>query len=538
MLIESLEPRQMLAGTSVDSSGVLQITGTNGVEKVKITQSTFQGFPTVDIDYNGTLERHYLSAVTANKIYFNALGGDDYCRNDVPTLRLEAWGGEGTDTFLGDAGNDLLVGGNGNDKIYGFGGNDTLRGDLDAASGIDTIDGGDGDDSIWGGPMSDYLYGGKGNDRLYGEDGNDTIYGSDGDDRIWGGSGHDAIYGEVGKDVLYGEAGRDRLDGGVYDDTIFGGDDLDHLYGGLGADILDGQAGNDAVYGGPQFDRMYGGDGDDFMDGEEDGASYYGGKGNDVQADKLVINGISKSDIFQTGSTSCWYLATLGAFADRTSSAAANYITYLSNGNYQVRVYSKATAAWTNQIIAFEGGVSSHGGDAQIQATADTTLDTSPCEGESWATIMHRGMLASYSIDYTSATSVANANFGYGSGAGGVALDAFWLLGVTTGTFESPVKSTTKADTSFISRMRTLLMRTSPAQPMLVSCFGSHPKMINAHNYQIVAISTTGTVTMRNPWGRDGGTIEGANDGLVTLTALEFTSIMKDVTYTTSVVSA
>jgi hypothetical protein len=45
-------------------------------------------------------------------------------------------------------------------------------------------------------------------------------------------------------------------------------------------------------------------------------------------------------------------------------------------------------------------------------------------------------------------------------------------------------------------------------------------------------------VTLRNPWGRDGGrTIENADDGIVTLTALEFTTLMSQITYTTAIMS-
>jgi Ca2+-binding RTX toxin-like protein len=540
MLVESLESRELLTGSLIDSSGVLQLTGTEQAERIIVKQGSYAGRPTVDVTYNGAVERWYLSDVTANKIYYNGLGGDDYCRNDVSTLRLEAWGGSGKDSLIGDEMNDFLVGGAGDDWIYGFGGNDSLRGDLDGTSGRDNIDGGNGDDSIYGGPLNDKMVGGAGNDRLYGEDGNDRIYGDAGDDRIWGGNGIDNIWGDnengaAGIDQIYGEGGDDVLRGGDLADSIFGGNDSDRLEGGNGDDILDGQAGNDIIYGGSQYDMMYGGDGDDFLDGQGEDGWYHGGKGNDMVASQLVINGAKSSDIRQAGSTSCWYLATLGAFADRAATTA-NYISYVGLGTYSVRVYSRAQKTWTEQPVVFQGA--SHAGDAQVISNGATNLDVATCEGETWATIMHRGMLQFYGIDYTKANAVTNANFGYGAGVGGYSLDAFWLLGVTTGKSESPVQSTTKADTAFISRMRSLLMRTNPGQPMLAASFGRHPKMISAHCYQITAIGTDGTVTLRNPWGRDGGrTIENADDGIVTLTALEFTTLMSQITYTTAIMS-
>lgn len=541
MLVESLEQRELLTGSLIDSSGVLQLTGTEQAERITVKQGSYAGRPTVDVTYNGAVERWYLSDVTSKKIYYNGLGGDDYCRNDISTLRLEAWGGSGKDSLIGDEMNDFLVGGAGDDWIYGFGGNDSLRGDLDGTSGLDNIDGGNGDDSIYGGPLNDKIVGGAGNDRLYGEDGNDRIYGDAGDDRIWGGNGIDNIWGDndngaAGSDTIYGEGGDDILRGGDLADSIFGGNDFDRLEGGNGNDILDGQAGNDVIFGGAQYDQMYGGDGDDFLDGQDDDGWYHGGKDIDMAANQLVINGASSADIRQVGSTSCWYLATLGAFVDRASAATlTNYVSYIGWGEYSVRIYNRAQKAWTAQAVVFSGAT--HSGDAQVRANGDVSLDAAACEGETWATIIHRGMLKSYGIEYTKASAVTNADFGYGAGRGGFALDAFWMLGVTTGKSESPVRSTTKADTAFISRMRTLLMRTSPAQPMLVSCFGRHPKMINAHCYQIMSIGTDGKVTLRNPWGSDGGTIEGADDGIVSLTALEFTSLMSDVTYTTAIMS-
>jgi hypothetical protein len=52
----------------------------------------------------------------------------------------------------------------------------------------------------------------------------------------------------------------------------------------------------------------------------------------------------------------------------------------------------------------------------------------------------------------------------------------------------------------------------------------STPKLIGSHCYEVVSVNVhSGLITVRNPWGVDGGTSSGdPNDGLVTVTWSQF----------------
>jgi VCBS repeat-containing protein len=96
-------------------------------------------------------------------------------------------GGNGGETFTGDAGTDL---------IFGQGGNDTINGQV-------------GDDLLCGGGGNDILSGGDGNDTMSGGDGNDILSGGAGDDGMSGGGGNDRLTGGPGADRFSGGAGND-----------------------------------------------------------------------------------------------------------------------------------------------------------------------------------------------------------------------------------------------------------------------------------------------------------------------------------------
>jgi VCBS repeat-containing protein len=104
------------------------------------------------------------------------------------TVQVKVWaGGNGGETFTGDAGTDL---------IFGQGGNDTINGQV-------------GDDLLCGGGGNDILSGGDGNDTMSGGDGNDILSGGAGDDGMSGGGGNDRLTGGPGADRFSGGAGND-----------------------------------------------------------------------------------------------------------------------------------------------------------------------------------------------------------------------------------------------------------------------------------------------------------------------------------------
>ncbi|MEX0310467.1 MAG: S8 family serine peptidase [Tateyamaria sp.] len=170
-----------------------------------------------------------------------------------------AVGGDGRDTFIGNAKSNVLMGMRGDDTLSGGGNTD----DLSGGAGDDTLNGDAGDDTLLGEKGADTLNGGSGADTLFGGNGADVLNGDDGDDELVGGAGADVMRGGNGNDLMQGEDGADTMFGEAGDDTIEGGAGSDYLDGGTEADTLLGGAGNDTLIGGDGDDVLNGGAGID-----------------------------------------------------------------------------------------------------------------------------------------------------------------------------------------------------------------------------------------------------------------------------------
>jgi subtilisin-like proprotein convertase family protein len=124
----------------------------------------------------------------------------------------------------------------------------SFRGNGPQITGIENVVGGDGNDSFTGDAGENRLWGWRGDDKLYGDLGKDTLFGGEDDDKLWGGSG---------RDTLHGNSGDDRLDGGADNDRLFGSTGRDTLFGGAGRDQLDGGSAADSMAGGDGSDLYW-----------------------------------------------------------------------------------------------------------------------------------------------------------------------------------------------------------------------------------------------------------------------------------------
>jgi len=519
--VSALESRQLLSATTpqiyIAESGALVVIGTDGNDTCTITDTTVSGVPHIRVTMNRRSTNFAKADVTSNEVFFLGRYGGDFLQMTASDVKLLAAGEAGNDTIYGGEQGDVLIGGPGDDTLKGNGGGDVIYGDsmtFDSA-----------DDVISPEQGKDILYGGNGDDILSGGALNDTIYGNANSDTIYGGSGEDLLDGSDGEDFLWAGWGNDRL---------FGGADIDELYG---------EDGHDALYGGAAYDQLYGNDGDDFLDGQADDGYYSGGEGLDTAANQPVIGGVGFADIDQNRSQSCWFLASLGAMtnlgATNNGANISSYLSYKGEGVYNVRLYNFKKKVWTTQAVTFEGGRSTHDGDSKVMNRGNVNANNDACEGEFWATVIHRGMLKYYKADYTTLSGVTRANFGFGAGRGGSPKVGLQLLGNTTATEEF---STTQKpfNAAFLTRMRTLLNRTNPIQPIIVGSRATTPstKVVPAHAYQILSIDTSGNVVLRNPWNTDGGSGgDGIDDGRVTVTAAEFAANFDQVAYTSSPVA-
>ncbi|HKB05970.1 MAG TPA: hypothetical protein VKD90_27495 [Gemmataceae bacterium] len=410
LTLTRLEPRDVPAFSSIDTTGTLVVAGTDAADEITVSEFIDQGVPWVRVDLGADTESHLLSDVRRRKVQIFGFGGDDVLTNDHP--RLRAW-----------------------------------------------IDAGDGADTLTGDNLSDSLYGG------------------------------------AGDDVIRGWAGGDLLDGG---------------------------AGNDILYAGPGYDRLFGRTGDDFLDMGTGGGYLHGGPGLDTSATRWAIAGGTRNDIFQMESNTSWFLASLGA-GTRTWNYARDFIRYTGEGTYSVFLYDQAAGDWKAETVEFNGFV--HAGDAAVVSYGNTAANAPGVEGEYWVTLMQRAMHAHFGINYLDPDAVWNADYGYGAGSGGWAVDGFVLLGL--GAQDIPV-------TDFVTLRRAMALGLPVVAETVPGPEQTSGKLVGVHNaYEVVRVSFDGTVLLRNPWGVDGcqdGTTMGADDGYIALTWTEFVANFEFVT--------
>jgi Ca2+-binding RTX toxin-like protein len=361
--------------------------------------------------------------------------------NGVQTASHFAWNVTGRIYFHGYGGNDYFnnYAGGWAVSAYGYGGNDTLIGDAQG-------------DYLEGGAGNDYLYGYGGDDVLVGQDGNDVLYGMDGNDTVigcWYGYG--------------GESGGadDRLYGGAGNDGLYGGDGNDKMFGEAGSDYLKGDAG------------------DDFLDAGSAGETVDGGDGYDFNAYVTAVNGARYSDIVQGSSNTCWILASMGSMANRGIDLSQR-ITYLGYGQYRVDLYNLIDTAhpqygWRYQpeYVTFDGsGRASDPGRPPNQ------------EGESWVTILHRGIIQ--------AVSRWDPSQNLDSPHGGGATDA---LAVLTGTYGTAVSPSSYANADALGA------QVSAGRFVVAHTPGSGTSTLVANHAYTVLAASGGYVWLWNPWG-------------------------------------
>ncbi len=284
----------------------------------------------------------YFAGVTVNLATGIGTGGE--ANGDTITDIENLLGGNGNDTFFGNAIGNVLNGGAGDDSLNGGGGKDTLIGGL----GSDTLTG-DGDDVIdyedAGGrvvvnldygsaaiyepedmaPQSDTIsgisdiVGSYFNDSLIGNSANNRINpnlsreAQGASDYVDGGLGTDTLVvdysiGDMppdwgadsnqvsGVEILRAgftftvarEYNGNRFDYILADNVeqldFTGGRQQDTIAGFDGEDILRGGGGNDSIEGGSGNDFIEGNDGDDYLEAGEGFDTMYGGNGNDELA--------------------------------------------------------------------------------------------------------------------------------------------------------------------------------------------------------------------------------------------------------------
>jgi hypothetical protein len=286
--------------------------------------------------------------------------------------------------------------------------------------------------------------------------------------------------------TIYGGDGNDVIVGTKAADSIFAGWGNDRVWGMEGNDSMSGEWGNDILFGNAGYDYLYGNDGNDFLDdGNRSGQEYAdGGWGMDWNADVVAVNGTRMEDVRQTGSPTCGFLSVLQGFA-RTGTNYTQWIRYAGNTSdgtpqYDVAFWTGSTWRWVR--VNFDGNTT--GNDPLAMA-----------EGESWVILMNRAWTQYYGNNgQTWPHDAIKALSGR----------AVWYqYGVNDSNFNQI--------TTALAQNKYVGMATH-ARPSTASLVGTHA-------YTVVQTWNGGNgnlwVLVRNPWGIDGGTLDGANDGLV-----------------------
>jgi hypothetical protein len=174
MSLQALERRMLLSAT-IDSQGVVSVTGTDGPDTIQLSivpATTSSATPQVTIQVNSELTQFPSPSVT--EVIVHGLGGPDSIKVNQSaatwSIPLDIRGGQGKDTIVGGSGNDTLVGGLGADVIDGGTGNDLIRG-------------------------------GAGNDQIFASGGYDTVYAGIGNNKISSSTGTHVMPG-VGYNVI------------------------------------------------------------------------------------------------------------------------------------------------------------------------------------------------------------------------------------------------------------------------------------------------------------------------------------------------
>lgn len=345
-----------------------------------------------------------------------------------------------------------------------------------------TVQGGLGNDTIFGSNFRDLITTGDGaRNSVWGLDGNDQIHGGSGRDVCFGGRGNDEIRGFGNADELYGEWG---------DDTLHGGDGRDYLQGGAGdADFADALFGIDVTRGVENSTR--------------------GGA-------RLVVGGALETDVRQNSRPYCVFYSHLSGMARILSARGRNLATEriefvgrdaAGNFRYQVSLFTSSGAPVTHIVT--------HNGPAPGDATA--------VDGEAWVTIFEKAFLAQIHAEDPT----------------GSLWRRYWdhqtVMTMLTGGCEqvhmidhfSATFGATLGDEHFFNIARAIrdgkLVTASTWNTPLRGV--STLLVFREHNYTVTGVNEADrTLTLRNPWGRDGGgrPSDDPNDGVIVISWADF----------------
>lgn len=524
MHFDPLESRRLMTASLLN--GTLTVDGGNRMNNIAVSQSG----TTLTVKDNGAIS--IFSTIGVKKIWVKGKDYNDTLSASGVTINTEIDGAGGNDRITTGFGNDTVYGGAGNDSIvtgpqtqrlfHGIGiiydDNDSISGDV----GNDTVTAGMGNDTVYGGIGDDLINADAGNDWVYAQDGNDVVRGGVGNDNLFGNGGNDALYGGAGNDGLYGGDGNDLL-------VSIGGGQSDYNLGEAGSDsfwtdsesteIIADISAAEAVAG--HVHRVAG-----FMpttvfnndrtitseivsrdlDGQslQDPAlcSVWGGMPTYQRFASNPLFGTAgpkMTDIHQGGLGDCYYLATLSAIAKTNPDKIRQSVVDLGDGTFGVQFFRNNTPTFVRvdaDLPVLNGGM---------------CYDSIPSDnGSMWAPVIEKAYAFMRRMDGR-----------YASLEAGFAGEAFGSLGVSSGWF---MRTPFQNGSDFLNQIQGELNQgkavTLCTPPGVVgnNWVGSHCYTVD---HVVYSNGVATDIVLRNPWGtdREGPSLDGNNDGLVTICA-------------------
>ncbi|WP_315852267.1 C2 family cysteine protease [Lignipirellula cremea] len=521
----------VIRADSFSTSAEIRQVGSNLVLKEGSKSWSFAASKVNTLHFSGGASNDKVINYTSKNFTAYGYGGNDYFSSR----------GSGADYFVGGDGNDSLYGNDGNDKLYGGAGNDLLSG----GAGNDLVSGNDGNDEVYGGLGNDILYGGlgndmlsgnEGNDKLYGDAGNDTMYGGDGDDYLWGQDGDDLLLGGNGNDQLMGGYGNDQLNGGAGADKMWGeyGNDVliaidngttDYVEGGSGADTLwvDKGSSRDSVYGLTSSDQLqevksFANGADKTLNGDRitDPKVAAAGEKYRTFSDNPLFStsGPQTTDVRQGSLGDCYLLAGLGAIAKDSPQAIRSSVVDFNDGTYGVRLGDKFYRVDNDLVVK-------------------TSTSTTPAyaklgaQNSMWVAVVEKA----YAHYRTGANSFASIE-------GGWSVELNRAFGSTTAGAKS-----IQSYTSATALANDIANRVKAGQAVTIGFTGEKKvgkgpaPIITGHQYTVMSVKVVNgavaSITLRNPWGTDGGGSKDSNpnDGLITVTPAQLLAYVGNVNW-------
>jgi hypothetical protein len=374
--------------------------------------------------------------------------------------------------------------------------------------------------------VANELAGGFGNDNLQGGANADTIHGDVGDDAIHGHTGDDVLYGDADADKLFGGDGMDILHGGIGNDSLVSIDNTT-------SDALFGEAGLDSFWADEITSPVIFADGMPDISPEESGTNvhrvrrFVNGADRTLNGDAIAdprdetnygsfrmnplfaSTGPSENDVNQGSIGDCWLLAPLAGIARADQNAIHQIIADMGDGTYAVRLggnYYRVDA------------------DLPVLDFVSMNLEYARVGQENciWVPLVEKA----YAHFRTGANTYASLDRGWETEA---------LRGLNATDIHQRFVGTDRDDldegrTYLRSLLGTLESRMATGTVVTVA-FMSIEFMCpceNEHAYTLVAVNRDDvgrivSVTLRNPWGYDGGPEDvpddsDPSDGLVTVT--------------------